>query len=119
MVYQVILEPGIGQFHESRSPRVRTRINSWGLFLAHKLTRGKRESVSWQHSMKSRQAVGLLNPMRDKTEGKNRGEEGTTPVTTACPEAGKYKCAKKKKKKKKTIWAEPKYRPLFLTMSPD
>ena len=32
-------------------------------------------------------------------EGKNRGEEGTTPVTTACQEAGKYKCAKKKKKK--------------------
>ena len=24
-----------------------------------------------------------------KFEGKNRGGEGTTPVTTACPEAGK------------------------------
>ena len=24
-----------------------------------------------------------------KIEGKNRGEKGTTPVTTACPEAGK------------------------------
>ena len=28
-------------------------------------------------------------------EGKNRGEEWTTPVTTACPEAGKLKCEKK------------------------
>ena len=45
--------------------------------------------------MKYRRAVGLLNPMRDKNEGKNRGGEGTTPVTTACPEAGKYKCEKK------------------------
>ena len=34
--------------------------------------------------MKNRRAVGLL-----KIEGKNRGEEGTTPVTTACPEAEK------------------------------
>ena len=43
---QVILEPGIGQFREFESPRVHTRMNSWGLFLAHKLTCGKRESVS-------------------------------------------------------------------------
>ena len=47
--------------------------------------------------MKNRRAVGLLNPMRDKIEGKNRGGEGSTPVTTACPEGGKYKCAKKRK----------------------
>ena len=46
--------------------------------------------------MKNRRAVGLLNPMRDRIEGKNRGGEGTTPVTTACPEAGKYKCEEKK-----------------------
>ena len=40
--------------------------------------------------MNNRRAMGLLNPMRDKKiEGKNRGEEGTTPVTTPCPEAGK------------------------------
>ena len=32
----------------------------------HKLTCGKRESVSKQHSMKNRRAAGLLNPMRDK-----------------------------------------------------
>ena len=34
--------------------------------------------------------------MRDKIEGKNRGGEATTPVTTARPEAGKYKCEKNK-----------------------
>ena len=46
VAYQVILEPGIGQFREVEPRRVHTRINSWGLFLVHKLTRGKRESVS-------------------------------------------------------------------------
>ena len=34
----------------------------------------------------NRRAVGMLNPMCDKNEGTYRGEEGTTPVTTACPE---------------------------------
>ena len=52
VVYQVILEPGIGQFREFESQRVHTRINSWGLFLVHKLTCGKRESLSQQPSMK-------------------------------------------------------------------
>ena len=98
MAYQVILEPGLGQFREFESPRVHTRINLWGLFLAHKLTCGKCESVSQQHSIKNRRAVGLLNAMRDKyIEGKNRGGEGATPVTTALPEAGKQMCVKKKK----------------------
>ena len=46
VAYQVILEPGINQFREFESPRVHTRINSLGLFLVHKLTCGKRESVS-------------------------------------------------------------------------
>ena len=46
VAYQVIIEPGIGQFREFESPRVHTRINSWGLFLVHKLACGKRESVS-------------------------------------------------------------------------
>ena len=83
VAYQVILEPGLGQFREFESPQVHTRIISWGLFLMHKLTCGKRESLSQQHSMKTRRAVGLLNPMRDKIEGNNRGAEGTTPVTSA------------------------------------
>ena len=66
MAYQVIFEPGIGQFREFEPRRVHTRINSWGLFLVHKLTCGERESVSKQHLMKNRRAVGLLNPVRDK-----------------------------------------------------
>ena len=66
VAYQVIFQPGIGQFREFESPRVHTRINSWGLFLVHKLTCGKRESVSFAiHSMKTRRAVGLLYPMPD------------------------------------------------------
>ena len=46
VAYQAILEPGIGQFREFESPRVHTRMNSWRLFFAHKLTCGKRERVS-------------------------------------------------------------------------
>ena len=41
-----ILEPGIGRFGEFESVGVYTRIISWGLFLVHKLTCGKRDSVS-------------------------------------------------------------------------
>ena len=46
VAYQVNLEPGIGQFREFELRRVHTRIKSWGIFLVHKLTCGKRESVS-------------------------------------------------------------------------
>ena len=46
---------------------------------------GRPGGVSRQHSMKNRRAVLCAI----KIEGKNRGEEGTTPVTTACLEAGK------------------------------
>ena len=66
MTYQVILEPGIGQFREFESPRVHDiRINSWGLFLAHKLTCGKRER-GLATLDENRRAVRLLDPMRDK-----------------------------------------------------
>ena len=34
----------------------------------------------------NRRAVRMLTPMSDKNEGTYRGGEGTTPVTTACPE---------------------------------
>ena len=37
-----------------------------GLFLVHKLTCGKRESVSSQHRTKNKRAVELLNPVRHK-----------------------------------------------------
>ena len=46
VAYQVILESGVGQFREFEPRREHTRINSWGLFLVHKLTCGKRESMS-------------------------------------------------------------------------
>ena len=46
VAYQVILEPGIGQFREFEPCRVHTRKNSVGLFLVRKMTCGKRESVS-------------------------------------------------------------------------
>ena len=66
VAYQVILDPGKGQFREFESRRVHARIDSLGLFPVDKLTRGKRESVSYQHSMYNRRAAGLLNPMRDE-----------------------------------------------------
>ena len=66
VTYQVILEPGIGQFREFELRRVHTRIISWGLLLVHRLTCGKRERVSYQHSIRNRRAVELLNPMLDK-----------------------------------------------------
>ena len=38
MAYHVILKPGIGQLREFESTQVHTtRINSWGLFLVHKI----------------------------------------------------------------------------------
>ena len=43
---QVILEPGVGQFRGFEPRQVHTLINSLGLFFVHKLTCGKRESVS-------------------------------------------------------------------------
>ena len=46
VAYQVILEPGIGQFREFESPRMHTRTNSWRLLLVHKSTCEKRESVN-------------------------------------------------------------------------
>ena len=45
VAYQVIVEPGIGQFREFEPRRVHARMNSLGLFLVHKLTCGKRESA--------------------------------------------------------------------------
>ena len=46
VAYQVILEPGIGQFLEFGFPRVHNRMNLWGLFLVPKLTWGTRENAS-------------------------------------------------------------------------
>ena len=45
VAYQVILEPGIGQFREFEPHRVHTRIKLLGHSLVHKLICGERESV--------------------------------------------------------------------------
>ena len=67
---------------------MQTRIHSWGLFLVHKLTCGKRESELTTLDTKIDEQWDCGTLCAIKFEGKNRGE-GTTPVTTACPEAGK------------------------------
>ena len=67
MAYQVILEPGIGQFREFEPRRVHTRINSLGLFLVHNLTYLRKARERGLATLdEKRRAVGLLNPMRDK-----------------------------------------------------
>ena len=38
--------------------------------------------------------------MLEKIEGKNRGGEGTTPMTTTCPEAGTCTSVQKKREQK-------------------
>ena len=55
-------------------------------FLHKKIISGKRESVSWQHSMKIDEQWECLTLCAIKIEGTYRGGEETTPVTTACPE---------------------------------
>ena len=66
VAYQVIVEPGIGQFREFESPRVHTRIHSWGLFLVHKFDWRKTRERELATLDEKRRAVGLLNPMHDK-----------------------------------------------------
>ena len=66
MAYQVILEPDIGQCREFESPRVDTRINSWGLFLVHKLTYLREARERELATLDEISTVRLLNPVRDK-----------------------------------------------------
>ena len=89
IAYQVILEPFIGHFRKFESPRLHTRINSWGLFLCtNLLTENARAWVS-NTRWKIDEQWDCWALCAIKIEGKNRGGEGTTPVTTACPQAGK------------------------------
>ena len=46
---------------------------SVGLFLVHQLTCGKRESVSYQHSMKTRRSAGAESYTQKINEGNDRG----------------------------------------------
>ena len=59
VAHQVILEPGIVQLREFESPRVHTRINSWGLSLVYKSTCGKRQSVSYQQILEKSTSRGI------------------------------------------------------------
>ena len=70
------------------------------LFLVHKLTCGKRESVSMQHSMKNRRAVGLLNPMRDKNLSREPGGRRDDTRDHGLSRSWKVEVSSKKKKKK-------------------
>ena len=64
VAYQVIVEPGVGQFREFEFPRVHTRINSLGLFLVHKLTylRKARERELATLDEKSTNISGIAEP---------------------------------------------------------
>ena len=72
-------------------------INSLGLFSrAHNDLRKARKRELATLDEKSTSS-GIAEPYaRQKVYGKNRGKEGVTHVTTACPEeAGKEKCEEK------------------------
>ena len=62
VAYQVIHEPGIGHFREFESPRVHTRADSWGIFLAHQLTCGKRESIELATLHEKSTSSGIAEP---------------------------------------------------------
>ena len=86
MAYQVILVPGIGQFREFGPRRVHINVRTFSCVQIDLRKAREREFAAFNEN---RPAVGLLNLCAIKIERKNRGGEGTTPVTTACPEAGK------------------------------
>ena len=64
----------------------------------HKLTCGKRENVSSQHSMKNRQAVGVLNPIRDKKWSQEAGARRDDPCDHGLSRSWKIEVYEKKKK---------------------
>ena len=66
--------------------RVSPSAYSGGLFLASKNGERKAREGELATTDENRRAVGMLNPLRDENEGPWRGREGTTPVTTPCPE---------------------------------
>ena len=109
VAYQAILEPGIGQFREFKSPRVHTRmsfdkifdltagvyfnfynINSYGLFSCAQIDLRKARECEFATFDEKSTSSGIAQPYaRYKLKARTGGREGTTSVTTACPEAGK------------------------------
>ena len=75
--YQVILEPGIGQFREFKPRRVHTRINSLGIFLVAQIDlrkAGERELATLD---KKSTISGIVEPyarqkLKARTGGKRR-----------------------------------------------
>ena len=89
VAYQVILEPGIGQFRESNPPEcILVYIRGDLILCTNWLAERARAWVS-NTRWKTDEQWDCRTLCVIKIEGKNRGEEGATPVTTACPEAGK------------------------------
>ena len=77
MITKLGVQPRLNTLLTLLAGSARTRINLLGLFLVHQSTCGKRESVSLQHSLNKRRAVGLLNPMRNKSwRQEPAGEKG-------------------------------------------
>ena len=54
--------------------------------LSKTITYRKAQQREWATFDENRRAVGMPNPMCDQTYGTYRGGEGTTPVTSACPQ---------------------------------
>ena len=77
MAYQVVLEPGIGQFCEFEPPRVHSRINSWGLFSCAQIDVRKareRELATLDEKSKS---SGIAGPYaRYRLKARTGGEKG-------------------------------------------
>ena len=81
--------PTRGQLREFESPPSAYSYKFVGTFSCAQIDSRKARERELAKFDENRRAVGMLNPMRDKNEGTYRGAEGTTPVATACPEAGK------------------------------
>ena len=103
MAYQVILEPDIGQFREFESPRPPSAYsyNFVGTFSCAQIDLRKARERELA-TLDEKSTSSGLTLCAIKIEGKNRGEEGTAPVTTAYPEGGKQMCVKEEKKKNRT-----------------
>ena len=77
VAYQVIFEPGKGQFRKFEPPRVQPRINSCGLFSCAQIDLRKARGRELATLDKKRRAVRLLNPVHDKKmKARTGGEKG-------------------------------------------
>ena len=81
MAYKVILEPGIGQFRELESPRVRTHINICGTYSSALIDLRKARERELATLDENRQSVGAEPYAPTIMKAKpGRGGKGTTPT---------------------------------------